>query len=43
MEMQPGDGLFFHANRLHRSDQNRSNNPRWPMICCYHAARNDPY
>ena len=23
-EMEPGDGLFFHANVLHRSDQNRS-------------------
>jgi hypothetical protein len=28
---------------LHRSDQNRSDNPRWSMICCYNAARNDPY
>ena len=23
-EMEPGDGLFFHSNVLHRSDQNRS-------------------
>ena len=23
-EMEPGDGLFFHANVMHRSDQNRS-------------------
>lgn len=43
VEMEPGDGLFFHSNLLHRSDQNRSNNPRWAMICCYNAARNDPY
>ncbi|HEX4230314.1 MAG TPA: phytanoyl-CoA dioxygenase family protein [Bryobacteraceae bacterium] len=43
VEMQPGDVLFFHANLLHRSDQNRSENPRWAMICCYNAARNDPY
>jgi len=43
VEMEPGDGLFFHANLLHRSDQNRSNHPRWSMICCYNAARNDPY
>jgi ectoine hydroxylase len=35
--------LFFHANLLHRSDQNKSDNPRWSMICCYNAARNDPY
>jgi ectoine hydroxylase len=43
VEMEPGDTLFFHANILHRSDQNRSEHPRWSMICCYNAARNDPY
>ena len=43
IEMEPGDALFFHANLLHRSDQNRSDKPRWSMICCYNAARNDPY
>jgi ectoine hydroxylase-related dioxygenase (phytanoyl-CoA dioxygenase family) len=43
VEMNPGDVLFFHSNLLHRSDQNRSDNPRWSMICCYNAARNDPY
>ncbi|HVX67170.1 MAG TPA: phytanoyl-CoA dioxygenase family protein [Bryobacteraceae bacterium] len=43
VEMEPGDALFFHCNLLHRSDQNRSENPRWSMICCYNAARNDPY
>jgi ectoine hydroxylase len=43
VEMEPGDTLFFHANLLHRSDQNRSPNPRWSMICCYNAARNNPY
>jgi ectoine hydroxylase len=43
VEMEPGDALFFHSNLLHRSDQNRSENPRWSMICCYNAARNDPY
>lgn len=43
VEMEPGDVLFFHANLLHRSDQNRSDRPRWSMICCYNAARNDPY
>src|SRR5262249_2265526 len=42
-EMDPGDALFFHCNLLHRSDQNRSERPRWSMICCYNAARNDPY
>ena len=43
VEMAPGDALFFHCNLLHRSDQNRSEQPRWSMICCYNAARNDPY
>src|SRR5690349_13590444 len=43
VEMEPGDALFFHCNLLHRSDQNRSDKPRWAMICCYNAARNDPY
>ncbi len=42
-EMEPGDALFFHCNTLHRSDQNRSPERRWTMICCYNAARNDPY
>ena len=43
VEMAPGDALFFHCNLLHRSDQNKSPNPRWSLICCYNAARNDPY
>jgi len=43
VEMEPGDALYFHANLLHRSDQNHSDNPRWSMICCYNAARNNPY
>ena len=43
VEMAPGDVLFFHANLLHRSDQNRSDKPRWAMICCYNAARNNPF
>lgn len=42
-EMDPGDVLFFHCNTLHRSDQNRSQDRRWTLICCYNAARNDPY
>ncbi len=41
--MEPGDVVFFHANLLHRSDQNKSEHPRWSMICCYNAARNNPY
>ncbi len=43
VEMNPGDVLFFHPNLLHRSDRNASPDPRWSMICCYNARRNDPY
>ncbi|MBW3624421.1 MAG: phytanoyl-CoA dioxygenase family protein [Armatimonadetes bacterium] len=42
-EMEPGTALFFHSNLLHTSAQNKSPNPRWALICCYNAARNDPY
>lgn len=41
--MEPGDAVFFHANLLHRSDQNTSENSRWSMVCCYNAKSNDPY
>ena len=43
VEMEAGDALFFHCNLLHRSDRNASPNPRWSLICCYNAARNNPY
>ena len=43
VEMEPGDGLFFHSNVMHRSDQNRSPDRRWTVLFCYNAARNDPY
>ena len=43
LEMSPGDAAFFHCNLLHCSGQNRSPNPRWTLICCYNARRNDPY
>ncbi len=43
IEAEPGDALFFHCNLLHRSDQNRSDLPRWSLICCYNAAANNPY
>lgn len=42
-QMGPGDALFFHSNLLHRSDQNRSENPRWSLICCYNTKHNDPF
>lgn len=43
VDLEPGDAVFFHANLLHRSDQNRSDNPRWALICCYNTKHNDPY
>ena len=43
VELDPGDAVFFHCNLLHCSDANRSSHPRWTMVCCYNAARNDPY
>ena len=42
-EVEPGGAIFFHGNLLHCSDPNTSPNPRWSLICCYNAARNDPY
>jgi ectoine hydroxylase len=42
-EMKPGDALFFHSNTLHRSDQNKSPNPRWSLLCCYNTKHNNPY
>jgi ectoine hydroxylase-related dioxygenase (phytanoyl-CoA dioxygenase family) len=43
VELEPGDLLIFHSNTLHRSDQNRSENPRWSLICCYNTKHNDPF
>ncbi|SRR5258706_11824967 len=42
-ELQPGDVLFFHSNTLHRSDQNKSPDPRWSLLCCYNTKHNNPY
>jgi len=43
VELDPGDTLFFHSNTLHRSDRNKSDHPRWSMICCYNTKHNNPY
>ncbi len=43
VEMEPGDAVFFHANLLHRSDQNKSDHSRWSLVCCYNAKHNNPY
>ena len=42
-ELDPGSAVFFHCNTLHRSDANSSERNRWNLICCYNAARNDPF
>ena len=41
-ELEPGDAIFFHANLLHRSDRNDSDQPRWTLICCFNTRHNDP-
>lgn len=43
VEMEPGDSLFFHSNLLHRSDMNRSDNPRWSLISAYNRITNKPF
>ena len=41
--LEPGDAVVFHGNTLHRSDQNRSDKPRWTFLCCYNAVSNDTF
>ena len=41
--MEPGDAFFFHSNLLHCSEPNRSEHPRWGLLCCYNTKHNDPY
>jgi len=43
VELQPGDALFFHCNLLHRSDQNRSEIPRYAFLVAYNRVDNNPY
>ncbi len=42
LELEPGSGVFFHANLLHRSDRNRSDAARLSLIDCFNTKRNDP-
>ena len=42
-EMAAGDALFLHCNALHGSSKNTSKQSRNVLLCCYNAARNDPY
>lgn len=43
VELEPGDTLFFHANLLHSSSRNNSENARWSIISAYNLASNKPY
>ena len=43
VELAAGAAVLFHCNLLHASAPNKSDRPRWALICCYNAARNDPY
>ncbi|CAK8674786.1 unnamed protein product [Clavelina lepadiformis] len=43
VELDPGDGIFFHCNVLHSSAQNHSDRKRWVIIPCYNKMDNDPY
>ncbi|WP_017444938.1 phytanoyl-CoA dioxygenase family protein [Gayadomonas joobiniege] len=43
VELEPGDVLFFHCNLLHKSNQNKSDEPRWSMISAYNAMSNQPF
>lgn len=43
VEMEPGDGLVFHGNLLHRSDANNSDTYRWGYICSYNPVSNAPF
>ena len=43
VELPSGAGLFFHANLLHRSDRNLSEEPRLSLINCYNTRTNNPY
>ena len=40
---EPGDVLFFHANLLHSSDQNKSSESRRTLIVCFNTKSNNPY
>mmetsp|Transcript_16708 Transcript_16708/g.47802 ORF Transcript_16708/g.47802 Transcript_16708/m.47802 type:complete len:316 (+) Transcript_16708:82-1029(+) len=42
LEMDPGDGLFFHCLTLHTSAQNHSDRRRWCFLVAFNRADNDP-
>ena len=42
-ELDPGSVLFFHANLLHSSADNLSDQSRWALICNYTSTANLPF
>ena len=40
VELNPGDGVFFHSRLLHTSAQNTSDKPRWVLITSYNRSDN---
>ena len=42
-ELDAGDALYLHCNTLHSSPRNDSDSSRDILLCCYNAARNNPY
>ena len=43
VELDPGDTLFFHCNLLHKSNQNKSADPRWTLIPAYCGESAKPF
>jgi ectoine hydroxylase-related dioxygenase (phytanoyl-CoA dioxygenase family) len=41
--LEPGDAILFHANLLHRSNANKSDQRRWNFICSYNGVNNRPF
>ncbi len=42
-ELEQGDAVFFHANTLHGSDANQTNERRTLLFCVYNVVSNEPY
>ncbi|MBC6424719.1 MAG: phytanoyl-CoA dioxygenase family protein [Hormoscilla sp. SP12CHS1] len=42
-EMQPGDILIMHGNKLHYSENNQTDHARILVVSHYNSADNEPY
>ena len=42
VELDAGDGFFFHCNVLHKSESNKSDKRRWAFLVAYNRADNNP-